>query len=222
MVKIVFLLLLATLLYANPKVYSALGDVIYDNVGKIEDLKSISEFKEQERQIDEYVKSVHLAKEMGFGIEMGNSELDKKEYLKTIRELSKTNDIFFRQAHIIYKNSIEQENTLLWSKMINSGLIDIQKHKDEILEFYFAHSEDIDEEGVIEKFLDEDDRLKAKNIEKKSAATIKKERQEEKIKRIREKDKIKQEAIQKALEEELIKKKSQIRSEQVKELAKPN
>ena len=222
MIKTLLLLLLATLLSANPKIYSALGDVVYDNVQMIEELKNISEFKEQERQIDEYVKSVHLAKEIGFSIEMGTQELNKKEYLETLRELSKINDMFFRQAQKMYKNSIEQEDTILWSKIINSGLIDIQKYKDEILEFYFAHSQKIDAKGVIQNFLDEDKKLKTKNTNKKDDLLIKKESQEDKIKRIREKDKLKQESIQKILEEELKKNKTEIKSDQVKKLAKPN
>jgi len=221
MKKTVVLLLLATLLCANPKIYSALGDVIYDNVQKIEALKNIKEFKEYENKIQEYVKSVYIAKEVGFGIEIGTQETDKNEYLKTLRELSKTNDMFHRQAQSLYKDSIEQENTLLWSAVINSGLIDTQKNKNEILEFYFAHSNDIDETGVIQNFLDEDEMLKAKNSKKKNSIYMQKEAQEDKIKRIREKDKIKQEAIQKNLEEELVKKKTQIRSEQVKELTNP-
>ncbi|MCK9492703.1 MAG: hypothetical protein M0Q24_11535 [Sulfurimonas sp.] len=220
MIKTLLLLLLATLLCANPKIYSALGDVIYDNVQMIEELKKISEFREYESKIDEYVKRVYTAKEMGFSIEIGTQEIDKKEYLKTLRELSKINDMFFRQAQGMYTNSIEQKNTLLWSNIINSGLIDIQKYKDEILEFYFAHSEDIEEEGVIQKFLDEDEKLKEKNTKKKNTLLIKKERQEDKIKRIREKDKLKQEAIQKTLEDELIKKKTEIRNKQVEESVK--
>jgi hypothetical protein len=205
MIKRLILLLLATFLSANPKIYSALGNVVYDNVQKIEELKNIPEFKEYESQISNYVESVYIAKEIGMGIEMGTKEIDKKEYLNMLRELSKTNDMFFSHVQNIYKDSIETKNILLWNKIINSGLLDTQKHKYEILEFYFAHSEDIDEGGVVKEFLDEDKRLKAKSTKKSSSIIIKKEAQEEKIKRIREKDKTKQEAIQKTLEKEIIK-----------------
>lgn len=222
MIKTLFLLLLATLLCANPKIYSALGDVIYDNVHKIEKLKNISNFQEYESKIDEYVKSVYLAKEVGYSIEMGNPEIDKMKYLETLRELSKTNDIFYRQAQSLYRVSIEKENTFLWNQIINSGLIDVQSHKEEILEFYFAHADEINEQGVIEKFLDEDEKLKAKNTYKSYSPLLKRDAQEDKIKRIREKDKAKQEAIQKSLEEELIKNKTQIRDTQEKELIKPS
>jgi len=39
MIRTLILLLFATFLSANPKIYSALGAVVYDNVQKIEKLK---------------------------------------------------------------------------------------------------------------------------------------------------------------------------------------
>lgn len=222
MIKTFILLLLATFLSANPKIYSALGDVVYDNVQNIEKLKNISEFREYESQISEYVKSVYVAKEIGHSIDMGTQEIDRKEYLNTLRELSKINDTFFRHVQNMYENSIKQKDTLLWSQIINSGLIDTQKYKDVILEFYFDHSEEIDLDGVVQNFLDEDEKLKVRNTKKNNVSLTKKEEQEEKIKRIREKDKLEQEAIQKTLEDELIKKKLQIRSYYIKELSKSN
>jgi len=82
----------------------------------------------------------------------------------------------------MYENSIKKKDTLLWSKIINSGFVDTQKYKDVILEFYFDHSEEIDE----------DKKLKVKNTKKNNASLIEKE---------------KQEAIQKTLEDEPIQKK---------------
>lgn len=202
--KIAILFLLATLLYGNPKIYSALGDVVYDNVQIIKELKNITEFKEYESKIDEYVKNIFLAKEKGFSLDSDTYEIEKKEYLEILRELSKTNDFFFKYALKIYKNSIEKQNTLLWNKMINSGLIDVQKYKNEIIEFYFTHIQEIDAKGVIQNFIDDDKNLKAKY--NKSSSFIKIETQEERIENIREEHRTKQEAIQKNLEEELKKK----------------
>ena len=53
MIKLLILSLLATFLMAqNPKVYSALGDVIYDNLENIERLKDIPAFSQFEKKID--------------------------------------------------------------------------------------------------------------------------------------------------------------------------
>ncbi|WP_373004630.1 hypothetical protein [Sulfurimonas sp.] len=222
MIKLVTLALLATFLMAqNPKVYSALGDVIYDNVENIEKLKDISEFSQFEKKIDSYVKEVYKAKDIGYAIEAGDKNIDKKKYLETIRELSKTNDFFHRTTVSSYKSSIINQDNILFSKTINSGLIDTKKYKAEILEYYFAHCPEMNASGVIQKYLDEDEMLEQKQNLSRKPALSKKQIQEAKIKRIREKDKAKQESIQKTLEEELIKKKSDIRKEQVEELTKP-
>nr|MDA3909393.1 hypothetical protein [Sulfurimonas sp.] len=225
MIKLVILALLATFLIAgNPKVYSALGDVIYDNVDKIEKLKDIPAFSKFEKKIDLYIKEVYKAKDLGYSIEAGNDNIDKKKYLQTIRELSKTNDFFHRTAVTLYKSSITNQDNNLFSKTINSGFIDTEKYKAEILEYYFTNYADINSSGVIQKYLDEDEMLKQKQKQSvsKKPTISKKQIQEAKIKRIREKDKAKQETIQKTLEEELIKKKGEIRKEQVQELSKPN
>lgn len=222
MIKLVILALLATFLIAsNPKVYSALGDVIYDNVDSIEKLKEIPEFYKFKQKIDLYVKEVHKAKDVGFAIEAGDNTQDKKKYLQTIRELSKINDFFYRTTVNSYKSSITNQDNLLFSNTINSGLIDTNKNKNEILEYYFAHSNDINASGVIQKYLDEDELLQEKQNMSKRPSLSKKQIQEAKIKRIREKDKAKQELIRKTLEEELLKKKSDIRKEQIQELTKP-
>ncbi|EDZ61877.1 hypothetical protein SMGD1_0888 [Sulfurimonas gotlandica GD1] len=223
MIKLVILALLATFLMAqNPKVYSALGDVIYNNVDNIEKLKDMPEFSQYEKKIDSYVKEVYKAKDLGYAIEAGDKNIDKKKYLQTIRELSKTNDFFHRTTVNSYKSSLISQDNELFFKTVNSGLMDTSKHKSEILEYYFAHCTDMNATGVIQKYLDEDEMLKEKQDSSKKHGLSIKEIQEAKIKRIREKDKEKQESIQKTLEEELIKKKSEIRKEQVEELAKPN
>ncbi|MFT5836252.1 MAG: DNA-binding transcriptional regulator YiaG [Sulfurimonas sp.] len=223
MIKLLLLSLLSTLLIAqNPKVYSALGDVIYNNVQNIEKLKNINFFSEFEEKIDSYVKDVYKAKDIGYAIQSGNEKVDKKQYLQTIRELSKINDFFYRLIIKSYKFSIIDQNNLFFSKIINSGMIDTKKNKDEILEYYFAHSYDMNSSGVIQKYLDEDEKLKQKQTVSKKQTLSKKQIQDAKIKRIREKDKAKQESIQKTLEDELIKKKRDIRKEQIDELTKPN
>jgi len=223
MIKLVILALFATFLIAgNPNVYSALGDVIYNNVDNIEKLKNISQFSNYKKTIDSYVTEVHKTKKIGYAIEAGNRTIDKKLYLQSIRNLSKTNDFFHRTTVKLYKQAIVDQNNELFSKTINSGLIDVKKYKPEILDYYFEYCSDINATGLIKIYLDGDKKLlKKKEISKKSKFT-KKQIQEAKIKRIRKNDKEKQESIQKTLEDELIKKKSKIRKEQVNELAKPN
>lgn len=221
MKKAILLFLFTTFLFAqNPNVYSALGNVIYDNVLKIQKLKTINKYSRYEEKIDQYIVDVQDAKEMGFAIDSGDTTQDKRLYLKKIRELSKTNDYFKRDVSKSYKTAIKYENNDLFSQIINTDLFDSDEHKNEIMQYYFAHYDDINTFGVIQKYLDEDEELRKQQEKSKAIVFTKKEIQEAKIRRIRLRDKEKQEEIQKKLQEELIQKKKDIRKEQVQELAK--
>jgi len=101
MKKILLLLIFSILLFAkdatplnNPKVYSSLGDVIYNNLPKIQALKQLQEFKNFTNKIDEYTLNVQKAKKFGFEIESGNKIKLKIDYLNEIRKLNKVNEYF--------------------------------------------------------------------------------------------------------------------------------
>jgi len=222
MKKIIILFSLAVSLMAkNPNVYAALGDVVYDNAPKIEKLKTIVEYTPSRNVVERYLDSVKKTKELGFKIESGNKSIDNKKYLNKLRELSKTNDFFIRQVYKTYKIALKNEDSWLLSQMINSGLMDTEKYKDEIVEYYMTHSDIMDTEGIIQKYLDEDKKLRAQQkLSKIKVGLSREEMLNAKIKRLRENDKLKQEAIKKSLEAEVAHEKVKIREEQVKELSK--
>lgn len=220
MYKLLLLTLTLTLLSANnPKPYAALGDVIYNNVQKIDSLKNLTPYKLYKNDISQYVKEVQSAKKDGFALEQGKKNIGKKAYLIKLRKLSKTNDYFLRGIKSKYINSMSTNDYSLFSEIINSGLIDTNKNKDEIIDYYYKHQEDINASGVIENFLDEDAKLKALKDAQKKRYKTKKMLEAEKIKRIRDKDKKAQEALEIKLQNELQNKKLKIREDQKKELA---
>ncbi|MBU0719767.1 hypothetical protein KJ877_00340 [bacterium] len=220
MKKIFILSLLVGMLSAqNPTVYSSLGDKIYDNAQNIEKLKDLEYFLSFRSKIEQYTLDVENAKKYGFAIESGDKSKNKRVYLNNLRDLIKTNDFFLRSIQSSYKYAIENNDNDLFSYVINSGLIDTQKHKDEIKEYYIANSEDINATGVIQKFLDEDKMMEEQREARVKANKSKKDKEAEKIRRIRQKDKEKDEALKRSLEEELIRKKTQIREEQKRELS---
>ncbi|MEA3369905.1 MAG: hypothetical protein U9Q40_01045 [Campylobacterota bacterium] len=200
----------------KPNVYAALGNVIYGNIENIEKLKEVKWFKSFNEKIKNYSREVYKAKETGFEIESGSKRVDGVAYLEKLRELSKENDYFVRSVKIAYKSAIEEEDSLLFTKMVNSGLLDTDKRKDEIISYYLSHSEDINATGVIEKYLD-DERTKAKR-KSYTYEQAKKLREEAKIKRIREDDKRKQAKLEHSLTQEVKQKKIEIRENQKKEL----
>jgi len=221
MIKILLIIsFLTTLLLAkNPIAYAALGDVIYNNVDKIERLKDIDAYKLYENDILEYVKDVHKTKKNGFLLESAESTLSKKEYLASLRKLSKKNDYFIRSVNMNFIVAMRDEDCILFSQIINSELIDTQTHKQEIIDFYFNHSDEIDPAGVIQVYLDEDAKLKAKREALAKRHKTKQMLEKEKIERIRKNDKVEQEELEKELQEEVRKKKIEIREHQKSELA---
>jgi len=219
MKKMIILFIVSTLLIAqNPKVYSVLGDVIYDNAKNIEKLKDIKKFSSFEDKIDKYIIDVNKTKNDGFLVETGSSNIDKMAYLDKLRELAKINDFFLRSANSTLEYSINNSDSSLFSEIINNGLIDMKQNKSKILNYYLEHSDEINATVALQKFLDEDQALRKEREESLKLRVTTKELEEAKIKRIRKNDRQKQEALQKALEEEVVRKKTAIRKNQIKEL----
>ena len=217
---IIFLSLFGTLLLAqNPKVYSALGDVIYNNVDSISKLQNIDSYTLYDSKIQKYTADVSAAKSVGFALDQGDKSIDKMSYLKNLRLLSKVNDFYMRDSKATFEKSMKNEDSLLFSQIINTGLIDTQKYKDEIINYYMFHAEDINASGVIQTYLDEDEALRKKRLANMKKYKSKSQLQAEKIKRIRDKDKKQQAAVEKSLQEEVDRKKIEIRVNQKKELA---
>ena len=205
---------------SNPKVYAQLGDTIYNNVSAIDKLKDMKAFELYHDKMAKYVEDVKQTKLIGYAIENGYSKVDKMEYLNRLRKLAKQNDFYLRLAQQSYARALENEKSDLFVSLINSGAIDTASRKNEIIDYYYAHKEDINATGVIQNFLDEDAKLRAlKEAEYKNRKT-KKQLEEERLRRIREKDRREQEALEKKLEMELEKKKKELREEQKKELLK--
>ena len=219
MIRVIIFSLLVTFLSAdNPKIYSALGDIIYNNVLKIQNLQTISQYSQYKENINNYILKVKNAKKIGYAIELGDTTIDKKEYLNIIRKLSKTNDFFQRTTINFFKESIKKQNDQLFLQTLNSGLIDTKKYKADIFEYYFSNSNNIKTCDILQNMIDEDKLLKQKQKLAKKNQLTKKQIQEAKIKRLRANDEAKQETLQKQLEEKLLRKKSQIRKEQLEEL----
>ncbi len=219
MYKILLVTILVTILNAsNPKPYAVLGDVIYNNVKTIEALKGLSIYNVYKNDIDKYVAEVAATKALGYKIEQGKAKESKKEYLERLRKLSTTNDYFMRSIHSIYENAMQKKNFNLFSAIINRHLIDTNKNKQKIIDYYFKHRADINSSGVIDTFLAEDADLKARKEAQRKRYKTKKQLEEEKIKRIRENDRENQKRIENELENELESKKLKIREDQKKEL----
>lgn len=220
--KIILVLFFVTLSYGQyPAVYSSLGDKIYSNAPKIKELKNYKEYVRYISRIQNYIDEVEKTKEQGFKIEQGDSSVDPKEYLQKLRELSDVNNFFVQDTYANYKASMKDGDHLLFSNLINSGLIDIHKHKAEILEHYTIHKNEIELKGVLQELLEERKAFEALQEQKrKKQYQTNKEPEAHKIQRLRQKDKEKEQMLQQELEKELQEKKRKILEEQMRELSR--
>ena len=218
--KLILLTLFTTFLSASyPKPYAVLGNVIYDSAINIEKLYVIGQCKLNKDEIEKYIYDVNETKEYGFELESKKKNRNKKVYLDKLRVLSKINDQYLRDAKSAYKRSMNENNYDLFHEIINSGLVDTELNKNEIIDYYYKHNEDINASGVIETFLEEDAKLKAQKESLKMSSKTKKELEAEKIKRIRENDKLAKSKLEEELQLNLDKKKLEIRTNQKKELS---
>lgn len=207
------------LIAQNPKIYSVLGDGIYNNIENIIKLKEIPSYIDEKENIDVYVEEVYLTKKIGKELDNGNESVDKLEYLNKLRALSKENDRYMRSAQMNFRASMSNGDSELFSTLINSGLIDTPRYKDEIINYYMGHVEEINPEGVIQNFINEEKHLEKEEHTNKKIYQSKQQRQKDKIQRIREQDETKQKALEESLQKEVDKKKGEIRENQKKELS---
>jgi len=202
----------------NPNVYASLGNIIYNNADKISKLKDINEYSSYVSRIDTYTKRVKQLKKLGFIIEKGGVSIGKEKYLDRLRSFSKTNDFFLRSANQYFNDSIENNNIILFTKIINTGLIDLDRNRNKIITYYLSHKKEITLSKAMKIVLNRYKLLKQEKEAQRKIHKTKEQKQKEKILRIRKDDKLKRESLEKALQIDLDIKKAKIINNQKKEL----
>ncbi len=239
MKKYLLLLTLSLSLYAqNPKSFAALGDVLYNDVDKFENLKEMASMQEFRSSIDTYIALAAETKEMGFAIDIENAKDDKdvtvdgKEYLIALRKLSTEHDAIIDNSRTRFKEAMGDEDSETINGMINHGVIEIDDYKDELIRYYEEFGEDqnlssletmyagyLAKQKRETKVTDVSDTTVAKSVPSAPKAKTKVNQKNENIKkRMRAQDKAKTEAFERAVEEEKQEEKAKILEKQKKEL----
>lgn len=212
---LILCILVFSLFGNTPKIYTSLGDAIYNNLINIQSLSKLKEYDSYREKIDTYTSDVNKAKELGFEIALGEKSELKLDYLKNIRKLAKVNEYFLRSVNTNFKKALKTHDNNLFIALVNSKMLNTAKYKKEILRYYKQNKDALSSVGIIQKYLNEEKTNKKK---RKKYTKTKKQGELDRIKRIRKNDKLNQEAFERNLDKELEEKKKKIRETQEREL----
>lgn len=226
MKKYLLLFTLSLSLFAeNPKSFAALGDVIYNDVNKFENLKEMGSMQEYRTVIDAYIVSAKETKKMGFMIDAENAKDDKadaadgKEYLTALRKLSTEHDTIVDNSRTRFKEAMGDEDSETINGMIYYGVIEPEDYKDELVRYYEEFSEDQNLSSLDVMYAKHLDSLKKDdNSSALSSAQRENRENEARIKRMRETNRLKQESLERSVKEEKDREKKKVLNEQKKEL----
>ncbi|MGB6018386.1 MAG: hypothetical protein WBF77_02210 [Sulfurimonadaceae bacterium] len=225
MKKYLLLLTLSLSLFAqNPKSFAALGDVIYNDVAKFENLKEMASMQEFRTAIDAYIASANETKKMGFAMDAQNAEdakdasVDGKEYLKALRQLSTEHDAIIADSRTRFKEAMSDEDSETINGMLNCGVIDAEDYKDELVRYYEEFGEDQNLSSLDVMYAKHIENQKDDNSTTHSAAQREVRENEALVKRMRATEKAKNDALEKSVKEETARQKKKVLNEQKKEL----
>ena len=151
-----FFFLCSFLVYAKtPTVFKDFGDPLYANALKLEKLKELPIISKE--KLDSYLKNVEEVKKFGNTL-LKSDEKAKEKYFEDLRKLAKQNDIYVDQAREFFKQAFDKDDVEMFSKILESGLIDIKRNEKKIFEFYKKNKKDffnkenfVDEIGTYKK-----------------------------------------------------------------------
>jgi len=219
--KTYLLLLTMTLsLFAqNPKSFAALGDVIYDDIPKFEQLKKMPSMQEFTPEIDGYIALAKKAKKMGFAVDAKETSVNAKEYLKALRQLSTEHDAIIVNSRTRFQEAISDEDGATINAMVNNGVIKTEDYEAELIRYYEEFNEDQNLSSLEVMYNNYISTLK-KDDNRSSLSAAQKEARENqaRIKRMREQNKAKIEALETSVQEEKVREKQKVLNEQKKEL----
>ena len=216
-----YLLLLTvtlTLFAQNPKSFAALGDVIYDDVDKFENLKNLASMQDFQAAIDTYIASADTTKKMGFAVDAKESSVDGKSYLKALRALSIERDAIILSSRDRFKEAMTDEDGITINGMLGYGVIDSENYKTELISYYEEFGEDQNLSNVEPLYMQHLASLKKDNNTSLSQAQREARENEARVKRMRAKNKANEEALARSVEEQQKRDKMNVLNEQKKAL----
>jgi len=218
MKKYLFSLIFSVVLYAeNPVSFSALGDVVYNDIAKFEQLKALASMRDYIPLIDRYIEAAEKSKTMGFAVDTKKPSVTAKAYLDELRTLSTEHDTIVSGARERFEEAIQDEDGETVSAMITIGIIDPQVYSTQLIQYYEEFSEEQNLTVIEPLYRDyehtltvDQNRSKSDNTEISSKEAL--------LKRMRATEKARSEALERSVSEEREREKQKVMNEQKKEL----
>ena len=216
--KLLFILLTLSLaLWAkNPLSFATLGDVVYNDAKKFNEIKKLEAMHDIRTAINNYVKLANSTKKLGFSIDNKEKNADAKSYLKSLRVLSAKHDIIDLQIQKRFNEAMSDEDSHTVNTMVEYGVIDSVNYEKELITYYEEFNEDYNLsalKSIYEQYL-----INTQG-ERKSGDSISNEMKEQRsndaaLERARAHRKLKQENLEREVQEEKKREKKRVLREQ--------
>ena len=215
--KFLFLLLTLSLaLWAkNPLSFATLGDVVYNDAKKFEEIKELEAMHDIRIAISNYVKLANDTKKLGFSVDNKDKGANAKSYLKSLRKLSAAHDVIDIKVQKRFNEAINDEDSHTVNAMVQYGVIDSVNYEKQLITYYEEFNEDYNLsalKGIYEQHLINTKSTQKVNSE--SSETRDQRSNTAALERARANRKLKQENLEREVQEEQDREKKRVLREQ--------
>lgn len=204
----------------NPKIYSGLGNVIYDDMESISRLSDIKAMAKYNDSIAAYLEKCRAVRKSGFALEKNQpTPAETKAYLNSLRSLEKEHAYFLRLTNSALLQTIQNNDYNGYSELIKSGLVDIEKNSEDIVGFYLQNRNEYNALAEVEDFMRYQEELqKRENQEEARRHSLYRSYKQQRIRQIHKRQAEKKAAITKSINDERERTKMEVYKQQEEEL----
>jgi len=215
--KLLFILLTLSLaLWAkNPLSFATLGDVVYNDAKKFDEIKELEAMHDIRVAINNYIKLANDTKKLGFSVDNKEKGVDAKGYLKRLRTLSAEHDVIITQVRKRFSEAMSDEDSHTVNTMVEHGVIDPVNYEKELVTYYEEYREDYNLsalKSIYEQYLI--NTKSTQKVDSESSETRNQRSNDAALERARAQRKLKQENLEREVQEEQTREKKRVLREQ--------
>lgn len=197
---------------ANPKLYSGLGDKIYDTMEGIKTIQGIPAMIDQSAMITAYLAECERVRQSGLAADAG--EEDPKAYLKQLRQLNEKYERLDSTIRTRVMMAVRSNNYHAFYRYMSTGFFNFESFGHEALAFYKKNRTDDMAIAEMDDYIAYQEAVKRKKAAEivKAQAVYQKNR-EERIAEIRARQAAKKASFQEQVEAERQQKRQELLEE---------